>query len=274
MAIVTLSRELGSLGTEIASVLSSRLGFARLDKESLESLLRDIGMPGQEFEKDDEKLPGVWEQLMLQKVRYLDFMKAAMYRVAEAQDCVIIGRGAHVVFRGVPGTLKVRIVAPWKVRVARVCERFGLDEQHAIRVIRQSDHDRAGYHKYFFNAAWDSSAEYDLVVNTGEITPAVACDMIASVLRTPAYTEVAELARDVLRDLRTAQDVIIAIAYRERVPVLNLDVVCDKGVVALDGTARTQSLIDECLGIARRVEGVRRVVSTMVVVDYPYYAGS
>jgi cytidylate kinase len=274
MAIVTLSRELGSRGTEIAEALAARLGCSLLDKESLESLLRSLGMPGAEFERDDEKRPGFWEQLTLQRIRYLDFMKAAMYRFAGDKDCVVVGRGAHIVFRGVPGTLRVRVVAPFKARVTRVRERFGFDEPHAARLIRQSDHDRAGYHKYFFNTHWDSSSEYDLVVNTADITPAEACDMIAALLRTPAYADVGALSRDVLRDLRTAQDVIIAIAYRERVPVMNLDVVCDKGVVAIDGTARSQALIDRCQEVARRVEGVTRVVSTMIVVDFGYYPGS
>jgi osmotically-inducible protein OsmY len=76
-----------------------------------------------------------------------------------------------------------------------------------------------------------------------------------------------------LLDLRIAQDVIIAIVYRERVPVMSLDVVCDKGVVALDGTARTQAAIDQCAGIAATVEGVARVVSNLEVMEYAYHAG-
>ena len=50
MAIITLSRELGSLGTEIADTLSSRLGYSKLDKESLEVLLKKLGMTEPQFE--------------------------------------------------------------------------------------------------------------------------------------------------------------------------------------------------------------------------------
>ncbi|MGA2976710.1 MAG: cytidylate kinase family protein [Spirochaetia bacterium] len=273
MAIITLSRELGSLGTKIADTLSSRLGYSKLDKESLEVLLKNLGMPETQFERDDEKKPGFWEQFTLEKVRYLDFMKAAMYRFAGEKDCVIIGRGAHILFRGVAGTLRLRIIAPPKVRVERLRERLGIDEQHALRMIRQSDYDRAGYHKYFFNAVWDSAADYDLVVNTAGISPAETCDTVLALLRSPTYAGVGDLARDVLLDLRIAQDVIIAIVYRERVPVMSLDVVCDKGVVALDGTARSADVFDRCVGIAGTVEGVARVVSNLEVVEYSFYAG-
>jgi cytidylate kinase len=273
MAIITLSRELGSLGTEFADTLSSRLGYSKLDKESLEVLLKKLGMTEPQFERDDEKKPGFWEQFTLEKVRYLHFMKAAMYRFASEKDCVIVGRGAHIIFRSVPGTLKLRIIAPPKVRVARIRERLGLDEQHALRMIHQSDHDRAGYHKYFFNAAWDSPTDYDLVVNTAAISPAETCDTVSALLCSPTYAGAGDLARDVLMDLRIAQDVIIAIVYRERVAVMSLDVVCDKGVVALDGTARSQAAIDRCVRIAGTVEGVVKVVSKLEVVEYTYYPG-
>ncbi|MGO9409707.1 MAG: cytidylate kinase family protein [Spirochaetia bacterium] len=70
MAIITLSRELGSLGTKIADMLSSRLGYSKLDKDSLEVLLKELGMTEKQFARDDEKQPGLWEQFTLQKFRY------------------------------------------------------------------------------------------------------------------------------------------------------------------------------------------------------------
>ena len=273
MAIITLSRELGSLGTKIADMLSSNLGYSKLDKDSLEVLLKRLGMTEKQFERDDEKQPGFWEQFTLQKVRYLDFMKAAMYRFAGEKDCIIIGRGAHIIFRGVPGTLRLRIIAPREVRVARLRERLGTDEQHALHATHQSDHDRAGYHKYFFNAIWDSSADYDLVVNTALISPAETCDAVSALLRSATYARAGDHARNVLLDLRIAQDVIIAILYRERILVLSLKVVCDKGAVTLDGTVRSQAALEQCVKIAGTVEGVARVVNNMEVVEYAYYAG-
>jgi cytidylate kinase len=273
MAIITLSRELGSLGTKIADMLSSSLGYSKLDKDSLEVLLKELGMTEKQFERDDEKQPGFWEQFTLQKFRYLDFMKAAMYRFAAEKDCIIVGRGANIIFRGVPGTLRLRIIAPREVRVARLRERLGIDEQHALHVIHQSDQDRAGYHKYFFNAIWDSSADYDLMVNTAGISPAETCDLVSALLRSPAYANTGGLGRNVLRDLRIAQDVIVAILYRERVLVLSLEVVCKEGVVTLDGTVRTQAALELCVKIAGTVEGVARVVNNLEVVEYVYYSG-
>jgi cytidylate kinase len=273
MAIITLSRELGSLGTEIADTLSSRLGYSTLDKESLEVVLKKLGMTEQQFDRGDERKPGLWEQFTLEKVRYLDFMKAAMYRFASDKDCVIVGRGAHILFRGVPGTLRLRVIAPLKVRVARLRERFATDEQHALHLIHQSDHDLAGYNKYFFNAAWDSSADYDLVINTAGVTVAETCDAVSALLRSPTYSGAGDRARDTLLDLRIAQDVVVALLHRERAAVMSLEVVCDKGVVTLDGVTRSQATIDRCVRIAGSVEGVTRVANKLEIVEHTYYPG-
>lgn len=273
MAIITLSRELGSRGTEMARMLSSRLGYAQLDKESLEVLLGELGMTPPQFELDDEKRPAFWVQFTLEKIRYLDFMKAAMYRFAADKDCVIIGRGGNVIFRGVPGTLRLRVIAPPGARVARLRERLGIDEQHALRMIHQSDHDRAGYHKYFFNMAWDSSTDYDLVINTATISPEEACDAVSAIVHSPTSTEAGLRARRTLADLRIAEDVTIAIVYRERIPVMSLDVSCDEGVITLHGMVRSQGFADRCVGVSGTVEGVRNVISYIEVAQYTYYPG-
>lgn len=201
----------------------------------------------------------------------LDVMKAALYRFAAEKDCIVVGRGANIIFRGVPGALRLRVIAPHEVRVARLRERLEIDEQHALHMIHQSDQDRAGYHKYFFNAIWDSSANYDLVVNTAGISPAETCDAVSALLRSPTYTGTGSLARNVLVNLHIAQDVIVAILYRERVLVLSLEVACEEGVVTLDGTVRSQAALDLCVKTAGTVEGVAKVVNNVKVVEYTYY---
>lgn len=65
----------------------------------------------------------------------------------------------------------------------------------------------------------------------------------------------------------------IAILYLERILVLSLEVVCDKGVVTLDGTVRSQTALERCVKIAGTVEGVARVMNNLKVVEYAYYAG-
>jgi len=111
------------------------------------------------------------------------------------------------------------------------------------------------------------------VINTAEITPTEACDLAAELLESPARQAAAERAPGAIRNLRIAQDVIIAILYRSRVPVMFLDASCADGVVTVSGTARAQSTAERATQIAAGVEGVRKVVNAIEVVEYAYYAG-
>jgi cytidylate kinase len=268
MATITVSREVGSLGSRIADALAAQLGFAKLDKESLEGLLAKLGMAEARFESYDEKKPSFWQSFSAERQRYVAFLKTALYRTALDGDCVVVGRGGHIVFRGVPGVLRIRVIAPRELRAVRIRERFGVDEQRALHIMRQSDHDRAGYHRFFFNEAWDSPSGYDLVLNTEAVSAEAACEAVTALLRSPAYAGAQDKARGRLRELCTAQDVVMAILYRDRAPVDFLEVTCSGGTVTLRGLARTEPSLDQCTAIARSVEGVTEVVNLMMIASY------
>jgi cytidylate kinase len=271
MAIITLSRELGSQGTEIADTLSSELSCQKIDKFSLEILLKNLGMADAQLAGDEEIKHGFWDQFSREKLRYLTFMKAALYRLALEKDCIIVGRGGNVLFQNIPGTLKLRVIAPLKVRVTRLCERLRVDEQQAVRMVRQSDHDRAGYHRYFFYSAWDSPSDYDITVNTAEITPAETCRMVSAIVRSAAFTDSAARAHLVLKDRRIESDIAIAIAYREMLRVEALTVDCKRGEVTLNGAVRYPATMDQAVRVAERVEGVEKVTSVMDVEQWVRY---
>ena len=254
-------------------MLSSALGYSKLDKESLEVLLTNLGMAEPQVGADEEKKPGLWEQFTHEKVRYLDFMKAAMYRRAGEEDCIIIGRGANIIFRCIPGTLRLRIIAPQKVRVERLRERLGVDEQHALRMIHQSDHDRP---------ETTSISSMPILVLGGRLRP--GCQHGGDISRgrpvmqwrrclVRRHSPYHAAARSVLADLRIAQDVIIAIAYRERVNITSLDCHVQPGSGAVHRIVRHSTVLDHCLQIAEAVEGVEKVVSYVEVVEFAYYAG-
>ena len=79
MAIITISREVGSLGTEISQKVKEDLGLQLLNKEVLEKeLVGHYGISENKIEKYDEKGPPFWD-FSLDRNRYLHFMKTAMY---------------------------------------------------------------------------------------------------------------------------------------------------------------------------------------------------
>jgi len=82
MAIITLSREMGSPGKDIARTLEKELDLNYLDKESLDLMLTDYGITEAEVEKYDEKKPSFWTIFFSERNRYLHFLKTAVYSFA------------------------------------------------------------------------------------------------------------------------------------------------------------------------------------------------
>ena len=164
--MVTISRQAGTGGEEIARVLAKELGWNFLDKEALERLLVERGFPKMEVEIYDEKKPGLWHRFSAERDRYLHFLKMVSYEFARQGSCVIVGRGGQILFKDVPGTINVRVVAPLQDRVMKVREKFGYDERQARQAVQHEDNDRAGFYRFLFHTNWNSFDHYDLIINT------------------------------------------------------------------------------------------------------------
>ena len=197
MPVVTVSRELGSLGTRIAEGVAARLETACVDKEVLAEMARQAGVPVQDIAEDEERLlsrPMVVSEEMraffskrqgqgrsgLSEENYIERMSAAIEALAEQGNIVFVGRGVQMILAGRPGVLHTHIYAPPEVRAARVQAQRGLpDEASALQVVRQADDRRRGWFRRFFTGAnWKDPRYYDLMISTGRISVATAVDLI------------------------------------------------------------------------------------------------
>jgi hypothetical protein len=160
MAIITMSREIAALGDETAQVLEGLIGYRFINKTMIEGKLEEFGIGPVKREKYDEKKPSFWASLSQEKDDYLHFLKTVLYEYALEGNCVIVGRGSTALFDNLPGTIKVRVVSPYDVRVKRICVYYHCDEKRATQIIEQSDHDRIGFHRYFFNSDCKDPTNY------------------------------------------------------------------------------------------------------------------
>jgi len=259
MAIVTFSRQSGSLGTQTARALAEALGFAFLDKDSLERRLVEHGVTAASLEKYDEKRPGFWEIFSSDKNRYLHFLKTVIYEFAREGRGVLLGRGGQVLLAGVPGVLHVRIVAPVEVRRRRLQESLSCDERQAEQILRHDDTDRAGFHRFFFNVNWDDPQLYDLILNTKNLSTETAVALLRSALKQGRAADQERLFRQVMADRCLEQEVVTRILYQEKVPVKFLEAEARDGVVTLNGTVNTRAAVERCAQIAASVPGVEKV---------------
>jgi cytidylate kinase len=267
MAIICVARELAALGDETVRELAKITGYRSVDKEALENRMSELGIKPETRAKYDEKKPGFWASLSQDRDDYLHFLKTALYEEAGKGDCIIAGRGAFAVFAGVTGVIAIKLMAPRELRISRIREHFKCDERHAEAMIKQSDHDRKGFHDYFFNVDWNDPASYDLTVNTAREHPATIAGVIDK-LRVLVVSDEHEKACELrIKELNLGQKVVSEIVYAKHVPVHFLEADVRGGKVALHGVANTQSAIDAAGAAAMGVNGVEVVDNAIQIVQ-------
>jgi cytidylate kinase len=269
MSVITISRQLGSLGTEIARGVAEKLNYQCMDKESIGNILADFDFGAPELEKFDEKRPPLfWDSLSFQRTKYLHSIQAAIYDCARKGQMVIVGRGGQVLLKDVPGTLHVRIFAPFDLRVKRLVGSERIDEKHAVRMLRQSDHDSAGYIQSFFHADWEDASLYDLLINTEKLLPATAIQLIIASVHSGEIQEGVEKGKEELAGLALVQR-----AEAKLMPILGSDlhqveIRVENGVVFLRGAVLSPVFKEECERTVAAMEGVKDVKNELSVANY------
>ncbi len=267
MAIITISRQIGSLGTAIAMATADKLGYEYIEKVQISEILSKLGFSISDIDKFDEKKPSIWQTLTVQKELFAHFIRAAVCERAARKNVVIVGRGGQVILKDIPGTLHIRVIAPYATRVSRIMEQRGYEENDVQRMIRQSDNDSSGYLSTYFDANWDDSDLYDLVINTRAMTPNKSVEIITCAVDTKAK-EIKESPQmsEVLYNLALSHKAKAAILQvTGGVEWVNLDV--EKGVASLSGLVRSHAVKDACEKAILNIQGVKSVHNQLNLED-------
>ena len=189
MALVSFSREEGSLGGIVARDVGTRLGYRVLD---LKALLEEAQKYGGIKHSDPElfeKQPSLIERLDRERGRYRTVLRAVVYEAALQDNVVFLGRGVGMYLGGLSHSLRVLVVAPFETRVQRVM-RQGVSasptpkpREQAEEIVRRADRDRAGYFRYLFGIDWLDTQHHDLVLNTASIGVESATEAIVQAVQ-------------------------------------------------------------------------------------------
>ncbi len=271
MAVITVSRQIGSLGTEIARESARRLQYDYADKEQIGQLLKGFGFPEPEVEKFDEKKPPFWDSFSVQRRKFLHATQGALYELASKGRVVIVGRGGQVLLKNLPGILHLRIISPFEVRVKRLVETGGLEEKQAIRFLHQGDQDSFGYIHTFFRVNWDDPGLYDLTLNTGKISMETAISLVTETARSAEIAGKEEETREKLNDLALVQKAEVKLMDILGPEIRQVEVEAKKGVLWLTGSVVSAAILEKCERVVSAVEGVKKVENRLTVTKYYRY---
>ena len=180
MAIIAISRQVASLGDEIAESVAKKTGYKFITRHDLEKRIVDLGFPAEKLKKYDEKKPGFFASLVKDRDEYLNYLQTAVLEAASEGNCILIGRGSFLILENLPNLLSLRFIASDTVRMERLMKEFNWTEKQAIQRITESDTNRKGFHKSFFNAEIDDPSHFLMVLNTGVLDVDMASNAIAA----------------------------------------------------------------------------------------------
>ena len=180
LPVITISRQFGSGGREIGKKVAQALGIPYYDKELLKVAAEKSGLSHEFLSNYDEKPTNSFlYSLVMGQQNVLSGMRGttveqlasqaqrdAVLSVAEKGSCVIVGRCADYILRDQPGLVRVFICADDDSRVARICQRDGLDEKEAREKMRKMDKARAAYYAFHADREWSAADSYDLCINS------------------------------------------------------------------------------------------------------------
>jgi cytidylate kinase len=178
MSAITLSRQMGSRGDELALQVAERLGWRRVCRDLINQAARTAGVPQVALAEIDELGFLGLRTSAKDWGAYQSQVECILRELADEGSVVIVGRGGQVVLRGRPDVLHVRVVAPFELRVARLREARNVSEDSARACLEASDRARARYLRRSHGVRLDDPALYHLTVNTGLLDLSQAVDLI------------------------------------------------------------------------------------------------
>lgn len=182
--VITISRELGSGGAEIARLTAKRMDCELIGWRIVNEIAERIEVRREIVHLLDEKtrsLMNNWFNQIrrtpsLDESEYHAMLLGTIRSFIELGSVVMLGRGACFVQTERP-KVNVRIIAPMEKRIERVIQREECSRLEAVSMIDRSDTQRAKFIKKLFGEALDDPLNYDLVINTGAVSTVAAATM-------------------------------------------------------------------------------------------------
>lgn len=183
MAVVTLSRQMGSRGFEIGNLVADCLGYRVVWRELINEAAQRAGTPDVALAVIDELGLLGMAPTAKKSAAYLQAVSAVVLELAGQGNVVLIGRAGQRILANYPGAVHVRLIAPLDLRVQRVAQEQNIPVEAARAQIAASDQHRRQYLKRYYHVDWEDPSLYDLVINTGRISSEAACEIICLAAR-------------------------------------------------------------------------------------------
>ena len=204
--IIAISRQYGAGGRAVGKALAEELGVHFYDEEILKITSETSAIGEQYFRLADEKAgnnllykifdsirPEIKEPKVGDRMTSPDnlfrFQAKIIKEIAERESCIIAGRAANYVLRhaGIKDVISIYVYADMKKKIERIMELETTDAETAEKHVRKTDKDRAEFYRYYTGLDWYDMQNYDLCINSSDISYPQIAKVIKDYMHTRGY---------------------------------------------------------------------------------------
>ena len=171
--IISIGREVGSGGHEIAEILAKHYNIPLLDKNILEGIAEKKNVDAADLKEIDKKFvfplinrnvrgfsSSIQENVYLLQFEYLQEKAKA------GESFIIVGRCGEDVLKEYDSLVSIFVLGDKKTKKERIMRLYNKDELMAERLMREKDTERKRYHNSFCEGKWGDSRNYDISINS------------------------------------------------------------------------------------------------------------
>ena len=171
--IISIGREAGSGGHQIATKLSKHYGLSMYDHNLLDEIASEKGFVNADWKKHEEKRKNIFTSRRINglssspeeniSMMQFDYLKKMASR---GESFVVVGRCSESVLKDFDCMISAFILGDMSFRAKRVMAQYQIDEKSAEKKAKEIDLKRMKYHNRFSARKWGDSRNYDICINS------------------------------------------------------------------------------------------------------------
>ena len=195
--VITINRECGSGGREIACKLGEKLSVKVYDRDLLKNISKQFDITKEDMDRVKAKKTNWWSDFCRFYKQFgaaasintinpeptplalFNAEKKLLLEVAEKEPCIVVGRAGFHIFRDHPNALHLLILADKDARVKRICEKQHLNEEEASKLIDRIDEERETFTRTVADTSRYDARHYDFVLNVTGLESDFVADFLA-----------------------------------------------------------------------------------------------
>jgi cytidylate kinase len=268
MTVIAMTRQLGCLGSEVASGIADRLGLQIVHSEIVANHVAErLGVGQGAVLRYVDGSASLLERWAINKRKLSRYTTEEILRIAQQGNVLIRGWGAATLLRNMPQVISVRVCASMDFRIRVMMERGAKDAETARAELERFDAVHTRTMRASFNVEQEDALLYHVVLNTERLAVDACVNAVCQLAGHPRFRDRAT-ARMALADKLLEAKVNSALTEEIGIGIAptGVRVSAAAGRVTLIGTSSSGALRGRAEKVAHGVAGVRQVDNRIVSV--------